>query len=601
MPNRTPPCHKLHFTDIGRDVDGLDGETVFQAARRGGVRIVGACGGRGTCGSCMVRITAGEVENYQGSAETLRKRWQRACLIKARGDCRIEIAPRSLAPVVRAEVEQAGGEALSVDPIVTTADIAVPPASLSDPAGDVERLLRVSPVLVQEVDLAAARHLPRLLRRHGWMVAARFRGDRIVGFAPPGRPLLGLAVDLGTTNAAAFLLDLTSGKQLAGLGIENPQAAWGADVISRINHAIQGVTAAEELRAAILGGLNALAHDLCQAIGADQNDIVDAAVCGNTAMHHLLAGLPVEQLGRSPFVAAVTGVLDVDACALGLKIAAGAQAHLVANVGGFVGGDHVAALLATEDRWGKDTSLVMDIGTNTEISLIHEGRILSASAPSGPALEGGHISCGMRAAEGAIEKVGLSEGRLTTRLIGSGPAVGLCGSGVLDTLAALFRAGIVDAGGRIKAGHPDVAEADGKRHVQLAPGVHFTQHDIRAVQLAKAAIRTATDLLLHHAGLRDADIGHFIIAGAFGHYIDVESGIAIGMFPDLPRQRFVQVGNAAGLGVRRILVSRRDRQAATELAARCHYVELNGSPDFQPRFINNIRLGAGSGQERKAS
>lgn len=585
----------MYFTDIERGIDGFDDETVFQAARRGGVRIVGACGGRGTCGSCMVRIAA------DGDGKPASERWQRACQMKVSANCRIEIAPRSLATVVRADVERSGGEVLRVDPTVTAQDIVVPPASLTDPAGDAERLLRAFPIPTTGIDLYAARQLPRLLRRHNWAVSARVRGERIIGFGAPGSPLLGLAVDLGTTNAAAFLLDLETGAQLAGVGIENPQAPWGADVISRINHAAQGISAADELRVAILGGLNALAHDLCHAIGADQNNIVDAAICGNTAMHHLLAGLPVEQLGRAPFVSAHSGVLDVDALALGLKIAPGAQAHLVANIGGFVGGDHVAALLATEDRWASGTSFVMDIGTNTEMSLIHDGRIFSTSAPSGPALEGGHISCGMRAAEGAIEKVSHSGGHITTQFIGRGPAVGLCGSGVLDAVAALLDAGIVDAGGRIKAGHPDIVEIEGKRCVQLAPGVYFTQHDIRAVQLAKAAIRTATELLLRHAGLQHSDIEHFVIAGAFGHYIDVESGIAIGLFPSLPRQKFIQVGNAAGLGVRRILLSRGDRQWASDLAARCKYVELSGAPDFQRHFINNIGLNAGSPQERTMS
>jgi uncharacterized 2Fe-2S/4Fe-4S cluster protein (DUF4445 family) len=234
----------------------------------------------------------------------------------------------------------------------------------------------------------------------------------------------------------------------------------------------------------------------------------------------------------------------------------------------------------------------MDIGTNTEISLIHNGRFYSASAPSGPALEGGHISCGMRAAEGAIEKVSFAEGRLTCATIGHKKAIGLCGSGVLDTLAALHRAGLVSDQGRLATEHPDIVHQPGinknKRAVQLAPEVLFTQDDVRAVQLAKAAIRTAVELLLDEAGLQANDIERFIIAGSFGAYIDVNSGIAIGLFPPLPQERFLQVGNAAGVGIRRMLASTQARSRAAELANTCRYMELSSRSDFQKIFLQHI-------------
>jgi uncharacterized 2Fe-2S/4Fe-4S cluster protein (DUF4445 family) len=231
-------------------------------------------------------------------------------------------------------------------------------------------------------------------------------------------------------------------------------------------------------------------------------------------------------------------------------------------------------------------SLVMDIGTNTEISLIHGGARLTASCPSGPALEGGHISCGMRAAEGAIERVRVRGGaHRRIRTIGGRQAVGLCGSGVLDALAVLHRARIVDDRGRLAAGQADVEETNGQRAALLAPGVALTQDDVRAVQLAKAAIRTGTELLLREAGLRADEIGCFVIAGAFGAYIDVRSGIDIGLFPELPPERFVQVGNAAGVGIRMMLASQAARARARELAEGCRYIELSTFPDFQKTFL----------------
>ena len=280
-----------------------------------------------------------------------------------------------------------------------------------------------------------------------------------------------------------------------------------------------------------------------------------------------MLGLPVRQLGRAPFVAAMGEALDLKARDLGLAIAPGAYVHLAGNIGGFVGGDHVTALLATEPQWSASTtSLVMDIGTNTEISLIHRGAIMTASCPSGPALEGGHISCGMRAADGAIERVAYADGALTIGVIGKHRPVGICGSGVLDCVAALRAGGLIDARGRLSGTHPAIHETEGLRAVTLAPNVFFNQHDVRAVQLAKAAIATGIELLLAEARLAAADIERVVIAGAFGAYIDVTSAIAVGLLPALPLDRFAQVGNAAG--ARRAPDSRLARDARAGACAR---------------------------------
>lgn len=582
--------HTLHFPQLDRRIGVHEGETVFHAARRAGLRVVGACGGRGTCGTCAVRVIDDD-DNGEGNGHGhASRKWLRACQLVPRGDCALEVAPRSLAPVVRAEADHGGAvETLPLDPLVSSRDVTVGEATLEDTRADLDRLRHALPPRAASVDLAVARQIPGTLRDGGWSLRAHLRDGELIGVSAPGAGAYGLAVDLGTTNAAAFLVDLHSGERLASLGVENPQTAWGADLISRLNHAIRGPEAAEELRAAAVAAINGLAHDLCQSIGAPTTDVVDVVVCGNTAMHHLLLGLPVRQLGRAPFVAAVRDAMDVKARELGLAVAPGAYVHVAANVGGFVGGDHVTALLATEDQWGgHGTSLVMDIGTNTEISLIHDGVIRSASCPSGPALEGGHISCGMRAADGAIERVTLIDDRIAVTVIGGKEPVGLCGSGVLDAIATLLRAEALDGRGRLAAPHPDVVTVEGRRMALLAPGVHLTQEDVRAVQLAKAAIRTGVELLLRDAGLVEDDIGRFVIAGAFGAYIDVASGVAIGLFPDLPRDRFRQVGNAAGVGVRRMVAARGARDRARDLAARCRYVELSTRADFQKRFLKNI-------------
>jgi uncharacterized 2Fe-2S/4Fe-4S cluster protein (DUF4445 family) len=598
-PAASPGRHTLRFPNLDREIQSRDGESVFQAARRNGVRIVGACGGRGSCGACLIRVTEGSVGVYgtRGSAadgdaenEEIYRKWVRSCCVTPQSACTIEIAPRSLAPVVRADVDHPGaGEVLPLDPAVRACGVTVPEATLADNDSDLDRVLRASGQGVSSCDTVAVRKLPGLLRRNAWSVTMRLRGAELIGFAAPGARMLGIAIDLGTTNAAGFLVDLENGQRLASLGIENPQVAWGADLISRINYAIRGEEEAEELRAAAVTAVNALARDLCRAVGASTNDIVDVTVCGNTAMHHLLLGLPVNQLGRAPFVAAVRDAVDIKARDIGLEAAAGAYAHFAPNIGGFVGSDHVMALLAMMERWaGANTSLLMDIGTNTEISLIHEGKILSASCPSGPALEGGHISCGMRAAEGAIERVRIENGRIQVEAIGGKTPVGLCGSGVLDALAVLRRASIIDPGGRLAGIHPDVGQEGGKRFVRMAPGVHLFQQDIRAIQLAKAAVRTSVEMLVREMGIEESQIEQFIVAGAFGTYIDIASGKEIGLFPDLPGERFAQVGNAAGAGIRRMLASSAARDEARRLAARCQYVELSSLGSFQKNFLRNI-------------
>lgn len=601
--------YKLRFPHLDREIVVREDETLFQAARRHGIRLVGACGGRGTCGSCMVRITEGEVvriQDYRANAadieeedqEQARKlgnprKWLRACQVRVRTDCTVEVAPRSLAMVVRTETDAGEKEMLPLDPVVESIDLEVPQATLEDNLSDMDRVQRALNEAALTLDFAAAIQLPSILRDNAqgesWSVRVWRHGNELIGFGPVRRRTLGLAVDLGTTNAAAFLVDLDTGERLASLGVENPQVAWGADLISRINYAVKGTEAIAELHDAAVEAINALAHDLCQTVDQPTSDIMDVVVCGNTAMHHLLLSLPVRQLGRAPFVAAMRKAVDVKARELGLKVAPGAWVHVVPNVGGFVGGDHVSALLATETHWSAaTTALVMDIGTNTEISVIHRGRFFSASAPSGPALEGGHISCGMRAAEGAIERVGIRDGRLTVETIAHKKAVGLCGSGVLDALSTLRHGGLINNQGRLAPNHPDIVPCHGKQAVQLAEDVFFTQGDIRAVQLAKAAIRTATDLLLDEAGVGANDLQLFIIAGSFGAYIDVKSGIDVGLFPPLPQERFLQVGNAAGVGVRQMLASRTARARAMELADLCRYMELSSRKDFQNLFLHHI-------------
>jgi uncharacterized 2Fe-2S/4Fe-4S cluster protein (DUF4445 family) len=338
---------------------------------------------------------------------------------------------------------------------------------------------------------------------------------------------------------------------------------------------------------------------MCDRVGADSADIVEAVVVGNTAMHHLFVRLPVAQLARAPYALAVRSALDVKARDMGLRIAPGAYVHLLPNIAGYVGADHVAMLLATELARAEGVILALDIGTNTEICLAHQGVLTSVSCASGPAFEGAHIRHGMRAAEGAIERARWVDGRIEYQTIGGGPPVGLCGSGILDVLAQLVQAGVVDRRGQMGE-RARVRGVGVQREFVLIdedeqeagrPAITFTQGDVRELQLAKGAVRAGIDVLLAANGLMAEDIDQIVIAGAFGTYIDVASAIAVGMLPALPLDRFRQVGNAAGTGARLALLSRSKRAEAEAIGRYVRYVELAQDPRFRKIFAQAMYLG----------
>jgi len=342
-----------------------------------------------------------------------------------------------------------------------------------------------------------------------------------------------------------------------------------------------------------------MAIDLCTEIDAKAQEIVDTVVVGNTAMHHLLLRLPVGQLAYSPFVPAISRALDIKARDLGLHIAPGAYVHLLPNIAGFVGADHVAVLLATEIWKAKGLRLVIDIGTNTEVSLVDNGKITSVSCASGPAFEGGHIKDGMRAARGAIERLRITSDSVHYQTIDEVPPVGICGSGIIDAVAQLYLAGVLDESGRMHNNHSQVRTHHKQREFVLVseeqrgghPAITITQQDVRELQLAKAAIRTGVRVLLEANGRSEEEIEQVMIAGAFGSYIDVASAATIGMLPSLPLDRFQQVGNAAGMGAKLTLISRSKRAEAQAVASRVNYIELASATRFSETFTQAGYLG----------
>ena len=581
--------------------------TLAEAARQAGVGLRSTCGGKGTCGKCVLRVkrgtpsavTAAELEHL--GPERIAEGWRLACRTLVAGNASVYVPPTS---AIETQVAQTEGTEVSFAATgeVRVLPLAVAPPSLADQTADLER---VRAALRQRWGIAGAwagldalSALRTALRASGWQVALALRGTEIIA-AYPGEPppAVGLAVDVGTTKLACYLVDLETGRALAATGVMNPQIAYGEDIMSRLEAALVDPAKAGQLQQEVVRAINGAGAELTATQGLAPEHLLDFCLVGNTAMHHLLAGLSVRPLAVSPFVAALSSPLSVEAGRLGLRGAPGARAYLPPPIAGFVGSDHLAFLLACGFGRSERVRLGIDIGTNTEIALQAGPRIVSCSTASGPAFEGAHIRHGMRAAPGAIERVAIADGQVHCDVIGGGPAVGICGSGVIDALAEMHRAGIINARGRIIPTAPGVErEGDGMLAFTLAAGgdgrraVCLTQHDIDQVLLAKGAIRAGIDILMDHLGVEPAGIDEVVIAGAFGTYLDPDHAVRIGLLPPVPLERVRAVGNAAGTGARMMLASSACRAEAEALAERLEYLEVTVVPGFNRYFSQGVRL-----------
>ena len=592
-------------------VESAAGQTVLDAARAAGVEMVAVCGGAGWCYTCVIRPLTGkfspltQAEQDGLSPEQLAAGYRLACQAEPLSDVKVEIPPDSLATQQRLQLEGQGVE-YAPAPLVEAVDVTVAPADLDDLRADATRLQDAAEAIQGTRPIfphCILRDLSPQLRAQGWSARLGVRRPdqaahtgQVVTVTPLGAPLLGLAVDIGTTKIAAYLVELATGRTLAKAGAVNPQVAYGEDVVSRIAYTNEHADGRTVLQARLAETLNRLVAELCAEAGAAQAQVADAVIVGNTAMHHLFAGLPVEQLGHAPYVPAISDPLDVPARDLGLELARGAYVYLPSNIAGFVGADHVAMALGA-GAWETDRTVVaVDVGTNTEVTVTKDGRIWCCSCASGPAFEGAHIRDGMRAAPGAIERVQIVDGNPRLKTIGDLPPVGICGSGIMDAVSELLRVGVINRKGVIAEGMPGVGRDNDLLHYVLAApavtghgrAIVVTRKDINEIQLAKAAIRVGVDILLHEAGAGYEEIEEFIVAGAFGTYLDIASTVRTGMFPALPLERFKQVGNAAGAGARQMLISAERRMFAARRARQVSYVELTVHPEFTRNYLKAL-------------
>lgn len=590
---------------VGRRVEVEAGTTLLEAAQRAGIDLVASCGGIGICGTCRVRIVQGQVTPVTLTEEEALDQAQReagfrlACQTEPLSDVRLDIPPESLTAVQQMQVE--GREShVPVMPLVAAVDLALEQPDLEDLRSDLARVdealgkLGYAPL---KGSLALLGQLSHFLRGHEWRARLTLRqlpgASELVSVLPEGAPLLGLAMDMGSTKLALYLVDLDTGATLARAGVMNPQIAYGEDVVSRIAFANRGEENRKTLQVRLVETINEAVSAFLKELGLTVDHLVDVAAVGNTAIHHLFCGLPVEQLGSAPYVPVVSEPISFAAAEIGLSAAPGAEVFMPANIAGYVGADHVSALLATQSYAAQRTTLVVDIGTNTEVSLTHRGQVYSCSCASGPAFEGAHIHDGMRAAPGAIDRVNIRGDEIVLTTIGSLPPVGICGSGILQAVAQMLDAGIVDERGVLLAGSERVRKNGRQATFILAAAdetahgreIQVTRKDVNEIQLAKGAIRAGIEILLKEAGIHAEVIDAFIIAGAFGTYLDLGSALRVGMFPAIPLERYHQVGNAAGVGAKEMLISRQRRAEAARIAGQVQYIELTTHPDFTPQFV----------------
>lgn len=593
----------VRLQPLGKHITIPIGVTILEATRSAGIQLTSACGGEANCGQCRVIVPSGSVsplnedEIFLLSKEDQRNGYRLACCTRILSNIVVHIPKESLESEQRLQIES-NLRTIPPQPFIRAIPLQLSPPTLEDPRADFSRLRQELEGKVNLSNLTAPlgvlQNLPQQLRQTKWRPTVFLRQAEVIGLLPMDSRPLGLAVDLGTTKIAATLVDLESGEDIATAGAPNPQISYGEDVVSRLNYVHKNTAGGEQLSKLARKAINDLSAELVQKANARPEQIAEACIVGNTAMLHLLLQLPVHQLALSPYVAAVCDALDIPAPELELPIAAGAKVHIPPLIGGYVGADHVAMVLATDLDQSPKISLGIDIGTNTEISLRTPGIpfLTAVSCASGPAFEGAHIRHGMRAASGAIEKVRIDSHGISYITVNHEPPIGICGSGILDAIAALYQQGILDKNGRFQPQHQNVREGENGLEFLLVPAhqsgsgreITLSQKDVNEIQLAKGAIQAGMQILLESTQTPPESVEEVIIAGAFGSYINIESAQAIGLFPHLPNAKFRQVGNAAATGAKWMLISRSARQRAQEIARRTRYLELTSFPKFNRTF-----------------
>jgi len=576
------------------------GITILEAARRLGIDLSAYCGGNGVCGRCRVRvhdldIPPSEEDQVHLSAEELRQGWRLACTSLVYADGTVAVA-EAAADEERDILSEGETRRVALQPAVRALPVTTATPDLHRTVSDEELLLEALQSAAPAAQLSPLL-LPQMseqLRQYHFSATAILIDDLVADLQPPdqGR-IYGLAVDLGTTPVVSKLIDLTSGSHLATAARLNAQRSYGEDVIGRISYASISREHTLRLQQAVIDLLNDSIAEMCRACNVEARHIYQAVIAGNTVMQHLLLGLDAKYLAQMPYVPVFRRSQKRLAADLGLALHPASQIYFMPIIGRFVGGDTSAVLLSLAEKqtgiW-----LAVDIGTNGEMILAKDGQFWSTSAAAGPAFEGAAISQGMRAGEGAIDRVSSHAGRWDIHVIGDGPAAGICGSGLIDAVGALVQTGCLDFTGRLQPDGvlPIIRGEDQSETISLsgpAGGeVRLSQKDIREVQLAKSAIASAIQILLKAAGVGVEELDALYLAGAFGQYIRKDMAKAIGLLPNIQLDKIHFIGNAAYVGAELARRSTIERAWIERMAGRVQYVEVAGDPEFQTIFSDHL-------------
>ena len=611
------------------------GTPLLQAARELGVDIDSVCGGRGICGRCQVVVAAGEfakhgvrsgessvtapaeVEARSTRRKVLKAGQRLSCQAKVCSDVVVDVPPSSQ---VHRQVVRKAAEVREIDlnPLVRLHYVEVREPDMHDPSGDLRRL---SEALEREwqltglgIELSVLRALQATLRAGEWKVTAAVQaGRQIIGLWPGFHErALGMAVDVGSTTIAAHLCDLATGEVVASSGMMNPQIRFGEDLMSRVSYAMMNPGGAEQMTLAVRAALSDLARDVAGEAGAVPQDILALTLVGNPILHHLVLGLDPTELGGAPFALATDQAIEQPAAALGIEVHPNAQVYVLPCIAGHVGADTAGMILAERPDLGDPVTLLVDVGTNAEIVLGNRARLLACSSPTGPAFEGAQISCGQRAAPGAIERVRIDPVTLEPRfkVIGcdlwsddpefaeatkSTGVTGICGSGIIEVIAEMYLSGVINQDGVVDgsfAARSDRIEpADRTFSYVLHRGavtLAITQTDVRAIQLAKAALYAGVRLLMEELGIERVD--RIRLAGAFGAHIDTKYAMVLGMIPDCDLAQVASAGNAAGTGARIALLDTHSRAVIEQLVRRVEKIETAIEPRFQAHFVEAMAI-----------
>ena len=597
----------------GKDLSLKVGTNLRIALIDAGIPLDSPCGGQGTCLKCKVQISGvsdryTELEREKLSEEELRSGWRLACQVEIEESGEVRLPEME---VLRTKASFGLlGEEIPLSPNVCRRHFDLGEPTLSDQQADWNRLagyLEVSTPGSVIAELSLLREVPDRLREWNFRGEAVLVGDTVVALDPPDstRGTLGVALDIGTTSLAAGLVDLETGKVVALDAEMNPQIAFGADVISRIMYMRGGSEQRDRLQKELIKGLNQLLLRMCRVAGRERGRIFEVTVVGNTTMLHSLLGLDAAHIALAPYIGVMNRSLSIPAGELGLQIHPQGKVYIMPSIAGFVGADTVAVILAARLHQTCVPRLAIDIGTNGEVMLATKDGVLTASTAAGPAFEGGRIKFGMRAVRGAISSFQATPS-LDYKVIGGSTARGICGSGLIDMVAELYRVGILDRTGRMllpsEAGSPlaaglaqRVRVREEKREFVVFSGgkteVVLTQQDVRELQLAKGAIRAGIEILMKEANVNTADIQEVLLSGVFGNYINREKAVILGLVPPFPPEIIHFIGNGAMDGALRALINLEERRLADEISVQAQHIELSGREDFGEVFLHCLKFG----------